>query len=109
MPAKKPHRSDHHTGKGIEVTIFAEIDDTLFALCSGHVASEHWTEESDDGVAYVDSVTYDDIAEAITELTKRDVLNQVRRQIGTRTIRQLEKAAEEAAEELEQARIEVPI
>jgi hypothetical protein len=90
----KPTITDRRGGAGVEVKIFAEVDGTRFALATGRVVSEHWTEESEDGIAYVESVNHDDLAEAITNLTKRKVLNEVRRLIGQREIRELEIAAE---------------
>jgi len=95
-------------GVGVEVKVFAEVDGVTMAVCKGRVASEHWTEESEDGNAYVESMNYDDLAQAITNITKREILAEVRRKIGGRTIRQLEDAVEEATEALEAALAEAP-
>jgi hypothetical protein len=99
---------DKRQGVGVEVKVIAEVDGVVMAVCTGRVASEHWAEESEDGTAYVESVNYEDLAKAITNITQRRILAEVRRRIGGRTIRQLEATVEEATEALEAAREEAP-
>jgi len=99
---------DKRQGVGVEVKVYAEVDGVTMAVCKGRVSSEHWTEESDGGHAYVESMNYEDLATAIESITKTRLLAEVRRQIGGRTIRQLEAAVEEATEALEAAREDAP-
>ncbi len=106
MPADE--HLDKRQGVGVDVKVFAEVDGVLMAVCNGRVASEHWAEESEDSTAYVESVNYEDLAKAIANITQRQLLDEVRRRIGGRTIRQLEDAVEDATEALEAAREEAP-
>ncbi len=105
MPTEQRHKRQ---GAGVEVKVFAEVDGVRMAVCSGRVGSEHWSEESKDGTAYVESVNYEDLATAIENITKTKLLAEVRRRIGHRTIHQLEEDAKEALEALASAREEAP-
>ncbi len=104
MPPR--NRTDLRQGAGVEVKVFAEVDGTRIAVTTGRVSSEHWTEEDAAGIAYVESVNYEDLATAIENITKTQLLAKIRRNIGGRTIRELEVAAEEAVEALASAREE---
>ncbi len=106
MPSNEVNRTDLRHGAGVEVKVFAEVDGTRIAVTTGRVGSEHWTEEDEDGIAYVESGNYDDLAKAIENITKTQLLAEVRRRIGQRKIRDLEDAAEEAVKALEAAREE---